>query len=179
MQRRQSAGNKPSHAAISRTLAEERDMTATILILNGPNLNLLGTREPHIYGTSTLNDIETLCHARAKTHDLSIDFRQSNSEADLIGWVQEARDARVGLIINPAAYTFTSVGLHDALKMFEAPKIELHISNVHRREKTYHNSRMSAVADGVIAGLGIAGYAVAIDAIVELRRQRASKVAKL
>jgi 3-dehydroquinate dehydratase-2 len=159
----------------SRRALRETVMAATILILNGPNLNLLGVREPEIYGTSTLKDVEALCQARAKTHGLAIAFRQSNSESELIGWVQDAREKMVGLIINPAAYTFTSIGLRDAIKMFDGPKIELHISNVHKREKIYHNSIMSAVADGVIAGLGIAGYAIAIDAIVELRRHRAPK----
>jgi 3-dehydroquinate dehydratase II len=154
-------------------------VAATVLILNGPNLNLLGTREPEIYGTSTLKDVEALCHARAKTHGLAVDFRQTNSESELIGWVQDARAKRVGLIINPAAYTFTSIGLRDAIKMFDGPMIELHISNVHSREKIYHNSLMSAVADGVIAGLGVGGYAIAMDAIVELKRQQALKIAKL
>ena len=108
-------------------------MTATILVLNGPNLNLLGVREPEIYGTSTLKDIEALCHARAKTHGLAVEFRQTNSESELIGWVQGARGKMAGLIINPAAYTFTSIGLCDAIKMFDGPMIELHISNVHKR----------------------------------------------
>ena len=98
-------------------------MTATILVLNGPNLNLLGVREPEIYGTSTLKDIEALCHARAKTHGLAVEFRQTNSESELIGWVQGARGKMAGLIINPAAYTHTSVALRDALRCLATPRM--------------------------------------------------------
>ena len=123
-----------------------------IYILNGPNLNRLGTREPDIYGTTTLTEIEAMCRAAAPGQPIV--FRQTNSETQLIEWVHEAIDSGSGIIINPAAYTFTSLALLDALKMFPGPIIELHISNIHKREANYHNSYVSKVATAVIAGLG-------------------------
>jgi 3-dehydroquinate dehydratase-2 len=141
-------------------------MTKPIYVLNGPNLNRLGTREPHIYGTTTLADVEKMC--RAEAGDQRIEFRQTNSETQLIEWVHEAIDNGAGIVINPAAYTFTSLALMDALKMFPGPIIELHISNVHRREALYHNSLVSKAATAVIAGLGAKGYATAIRAMRDL-----------
>ena len=141
-------------------------MTKPIYIINGPNLNRLGTREPHIYGTTTLADVEASC--RAKAQNQPIEFRQTNSETQLIDWVHEAIDEGAGIIINPAAYTFTSLALFDALKMFPGPIIELHISNIHRREPIYHRSYVSPVATAVIAGLGTNGYAIAVKAICDL-----------
>jgi 3-dehydroquinate dehydratase-2 len=141
-------------------------MTKPIYVLNGPNLNRLGTREPHIYGTTTLADVEKMC--RAEAGDQRIEFRQTNSETQLIEWVHEAIDNGAGIVINPAAYTFTSLALMDALKMFPGPIIELHISNVHRREALYHNSLVSKAATAVIAGLGARGYATAIRAMRDL-----------
>jgi 3-dehydroquinate dehydratase-2 len=141
-------------------------MTKPIYILNGPNLNRLGTREPHIYGTTTLADVEASCRAQAKNQP--IEFRQTNSETQLIDWVHEAIDQGAGIIINPAAYTFTSLALFDALKMFPGPIIELHISNIHKREAHYHNSYVSKVAAAVIAGLGAKGYTVAIGAMQDM-----------
>jgi 3-dehydroquinate dehydratase-2 len=142
-------------------------MTQPIYILNGPNLNRLGTREPHIYGTTTLADVEKMC--RAEAGDQAIEFRQTNSETQLIDWVHEAIDkAAAGIIINPAAYTFTSLALFDALKMFPGPIIELHISNIHKRESMYHNSYVSKVATAIIAGLGAKGYGTAVRAMREL-----------
>jgi 3-dehydroquinate dehydratase-2 len=141
-------------------------MTKPIYVLNGPNLNRLGTREPHIYGTTTLADVEKMC--RAEAGDQQIEFRQTNSETQLIEWVHEAIDNGAGIVINPAAYTFTSVALMDALKMFPGPIIELHISNVHRREALYHNSLVSKAATAVIAGLGAKGYATAMRAMRDL-----------
>ena len=135
-----------------------------IYILNGPNLNRLGKREPHIYGTTTLAEIEANC--RAAAGDYPVVFRQTNSEEALINWVHEAIDEAAGIIINPAAFTFTSLALLDALKMVEAPVIELHISNIHKREQIYHRSYVSMRADAVIAGLGAHGYVVAADAIL-------------
>jgi 3-dehydroquinate dehydratase-2 len=137
-----------------------------IYVLNGPNLNRLGTREPHIYGTTTLADVEKLCRAAAETQPL--EFRQTNSETQLVEWVHEAIDNGAGIIINPAAYTFTSLALLDALKMFVGPIIELHITNVHRREAHYHNSFVSKAATAVIMGLGARGYPVAVRAMREL-----------
>ncbi|MGO4174698.1 type II 3-dehydroquinate dehydratase [Bosea sp. TAF32] len=139
-----------------------------IYILNGPNLNLLGQREPAIYGSTTLAEIGERCTAKAKTLGFTVDFRQTNFEGELVESVQQARQEACGIIINPAGYSFTSVALLDALKMFERPKIELHISNVHARESIYHNSLVSRTATGIIIGLGAAGYELAIQAMAGL-----------
>lgn len=141
-------------------------MTKPIFVLNGPNLNRLGTREPEIYGKATLADVEALCRATLPEHE--IDFRQSNREGELVEWVHDAIDAGAGIVINPAAYTFTSIALLDALKMFEGPIIEVHISNIHKREPYYHHSYVSKVATGVIAGLGVEGYVLALKAIANI-----------
>ncbi|HEY0918315.1 type II 3-dehydroquinate dehydratase [Devosia sp.] len=135
-----------------------------IFILNGPNLNRLGTREPHIYGTVTLAEIELSCREAAAGHPVV--FRQSNSEEWLIEWVQEAIDDAAGIIINPAAFSFTSMALLDALKMFPGPITELHISNLYRREAIYHRSYVSMVATSVMAGFGPGGYALAVTDMV-------------
>jgi 3-dehydroquinate dehydratase II len=135
-----------------------------IYVLNGPNLNRLGKREPHIYGTTTLADIEASCRDEAK--DRPIEFRQTNSEAQLIDWIHEAIDSAAGIIINPAAFTFTSIAVLDALKMFSGPIIELHITNIHKREAYYHHSYISKVATAVIAGLGPSGYRTATRAMI-------------
>jgi 3-dehydroquinate dehydratase-2 len=145
-------------------------MSKPIYILNGPNLNRLGKREPEIYGKTTLAEIEAEC--RAEATDQAIEFRQSNSEAQLIDWIHEAIDEGSGIIINPAGYSFTSIALLDALKMFPGPIIELHITNIHRREAHYHHSYVSKTATAVIAGLGPNGYRVAVSAMRELLRQR-------
>ncbi len=139
-------------------------MPETILILNGPNLNLLGTREPEIYGATTLADIEANCHAHAKSVGVSIDFRQSNTEGELVDWVQQAQGTAIAIIINAAAYTHTSVALHDALKATGLPIVELHLSNVYKRESFRHKSFISSVANGVMCGFGAHGYVMAIDA---------------
>lgn len=136
-----------------------------VFVLNGPNLNLLGEREPHIYGHTTLAEIRERCHARAAAQGLTVDFRQTNFEGVLIESVHEARKGAAGIIINPAGLTFTSIALLDSLKMFEGPKIELHISNVHKREEIYHNSLVSKTATAVMAGLGPSGYEIALDAM--------------
>ena len=142
-------------------------MTKPIYVLNGPNLNRLGTREPHIYGTTTLTDVEAMCRTEAGAQP--IEFRQTNSETQLIDWVHEAIDKSAGgIIINPAAYTFTSMALFDALKMFPGPIIELHISNIHKRESIYHHSFVSTVATAIIAGLGAKGYVAAVRAMRDL-----------
>ncbi|MGO4405448.1 type II 3-dehydroquinate dehydratase [Bosea sp. RAF48] len=139
-----------------------------IYILNGPNLNLLGQREPAIYGSTTLAEIGERCEAKARSLGFAVDFRQTNFEGELVESVQQARQEACGIIINPAGYSFTSVALLDALKMFERPKIELHISNVHARESIYHNSLVSRTATGIIIGLGAAGYELAIQAMAGL-----------
>jgi 3-dehydroquinate dehydratase II len=138
-------------------------MAKPIYVLNGPNLNRLGTREPHIYGATTLAQVETMC--REASPDTPIVFRQSNREYEIIEWIHEAIDKGSAIIINPAAFTFTSMAIMDALKMFPGPSIELHISNVHKREPIYHKSYMSAVVTAVIAGLGPNGYPTAVRAI--------------
>lgn len=139
-----------------------------ILVLNGPNLNLLGLREPQIYGTGTLDDLETLCAETAEGLGLAIDFRQSNVEGELISWVQEARGRAAGLVINPAGYSHTSVALMDALLALDIPVIEVHISNIHKRESFRHHSYVSRAAEGVICGLGFAGYRLALIALSDI-----------
>lgn len=140
-------------------------MTGTIYVLNGPNLNLLGKRQPDIYGHETLADVESACAERAAVHGLKTRFLQSNAEHQLIDWIHEARESAVAIVINPAAYTHTSVAILDALNAFEGPVIEVHISNVHKREDFRHHSYVSLRADGVIAGCGTQGYLLAIDRV--------------
>lgn len=140
-------------------------MTHRIHVLNGPNLNRLGTREPHIYGSTTLAQIESMCRVAAGAHEIV--FRQTNAEHQLVDWIHDAIDAPAdGIVVNPAGLTFKSVPVMDALKMFDGPVIELHISNIHRRESVYHESLMSKVATAVIMGLGADGYRLAVEAMV-------------
>ncbi len=145
-------------------------MTKPIYILNGPNLNRLGVREPNIYGTTTLAEVETMSREVAGTHPVV--FKQSNAESQIIDWIHEAIDEGSGIIINPAGLTFTSIPILDALKMFPGPIIELHISNIHKREAIYHNSLVSRVATAVIAGLGVDGYPTAVSAILRMMNAR-------
>ena len=139
-----------------------------ILVLNGPNLNLLGTREPEIYGTGTLDDLETLCAETAEGLGIGIDFRQTNIEGELVSWIQEARGNAAGLIINPAAYSHTSIAIMDAIHALDIPVIEVHLSNIHKREAFRHHSYVSLAADGVICGLGFAGYRLALIALSDI-----------
>jgi 3-dehydroquinate dehydratase II len=142
-------------------------MTRTIHVLNGPNLNRLGKREPEIYGHTTLAEVETMC--RTAAGDASVVFRQTNYEGQLVEWIHEATDQTAeGIIINPAGLTFQSIPVLDALKMFPGPILELHISNIHRRDPIYHRSLVSTVATAVIAGLGARGYATAMRSMIEL-----------
>ena len=141
-------------------------MSKTIYILNGPNLNLLGRRQPEIYGRDTLADVERQC--REVAAGLTVDLRQTNSEAELIGWIHEARDKAKGIIINPGAFTHTSIAILDALNAFEGPVLEVHVSNVHKRESFRHHSYVSLRADGVVAGFGVDGYALAMRRMVAL-----------
>lgn len=141
-------------------------MSKPIYILNGPNLNRLGTREPEIYGRTTLTEVEASCREAASGRPIV--FRQSNREYEIVEWVHEAIDEGGGIIINPAAFTFTSMAIMDALKMFSGPIIELHISNIHKREPIYHKSYISPVATAVIAGLGTNGYSVAVRAMFDM-----------
>ncbi len=142
-------------------------MARTIHVLNGPNLNRLGKREPEIYGHTTLAEVEAMCHAAAGED--TVVFRQTNHEGQLVEWIHAATDTgAAGLVINPAGLTFTSIPVLDALKMFDGPVIELHISNIHRREPIYHRSLVSGVATAVIAGLDARGYATAVRSLREL-----------
>ncbi|WP_237154021.1 type II 3-dehydroquinate dehydratase [Oryzibacter oryziterrae] len=144
-------------------------MTLEVFILNGPNLNLLGTREPGVYGTLTLADIEASCRAKAAEVGFGeVEFHQSNHEGQLIDWIHEAGRRKAGVVINPGAYTHTSIALHDAIKGTGVPLIEVHISNVHARESFRHHSYVSPVAAGVIVGLGPRGYTLALEALAEI-----------
>jgi 3-dehydroquinate dehydratase-2 len=140
----------------------------TVFILNGPNLNLLGVRDPSVYGHDTLADIEERCLARAAALDLQIDFRQTNHEGQLVDWIQEARESAEGIILNAGALSHTSVAVLDALSAAELPVIEVHLSNIFRRESFRHHSYVSLAANGVICGLGAQGYELALDAIASL-----------
>jgi 3-dehydroquinate dehydratase II len=139
-----------------------------ILILNGSNLNMLGVRQPEIYGRTTLADIEAQCRERAATLGMEIEFRQSNHEGELVTWIQQARDTADGIIINAGAYTHTSVAILDALKVAELPVIEVHISNIHARESFRHHSYISPAATGIIVGLGPMGYLLGLEALANL-----------
>ncbi|SIR16776.1 MULTISPECIES: type II 3-dehydroquinate dehydratase [unclassified Bosea (in: a-proteobacteria)] len=143
-------------------------MSRLVYVLNGPNLNLLGKRQPHIYGHETLADVERDCRALAEELGLALRFRQSNREYELIDWIHEAREDGAGIVINPAAFTHTSVALLDALNTFEGPVIECHISQVHKREAFRHHSYVSLRSDGVIAGFGTQGYQLGLRRIAKL-----------
>lgn len=148
-------------------------MTSTVLILNGPNLNLLGKRQPDIYGRETLADVEAQCRALAGELGLTIEFKQSNAEHHLIDWIHEARESAAGIIINPAAFTHSSVAILDALSACEFPILEVHISNVHKREAFRHHSYVSLIATGVIAGFGVQGYTLALRHMAHLLAKKA------
>lgn len=139
-----------------------------IAVLNGPNLNMLGLRQPAIYGQVTLDDVEQLCAQTAERLDIAIDFRQTNGEGELVSWVQECRNRAAGIVINPGAYTHTSIALLDALLAVDLPVIEVHISNIHRREAFRQTSYVSKAAVGVICGLGIQGYALGLQAMADI-----------
>jgi 3-dehydroquinate dehydratase-2 len=144
-------------------------MAKTVYVLNGPNLNLLGSREPEVYGRATLADVEKLCRATAKQRGLTVEFRQSNHEGEIVDWIQEARAAKAaGVVINPAGYGHTSVAILDALAALEAPVIEVHISNIHARESFRRRTYVSQVARAVLCGFGVHGYALAIEGLAAL-----------
>jgi len=143
----------------------ESDDHPLIAVLNGPNMNMLGLRQPELYGAATLDDVEQLCAETGEALGFAIDFRQTNVEGELISWVQECRGRAAGIIINPAGYTTTSVALMDALLAVELPVIEVHVTNIHRREEFRQHSYVSKAAVGVICGLGIQGYALALTAM--------------
>jgi len=141
-------------------------MTRNILILNGPNLNLLGTRQPEVYGATTLADIATLCSKKAETLGISVSFEQTNHEGEMVDLLHEAADTYAGVILNAGAYTHTSVALMDAISSISVPVIELHLSNIHAREEFRHKSYIAPVAVGQICGFGAAGYPLALDALM-------------
>jgi 3-dehydroquinate dehydratase II len=143
-------------------------MSKSVLILNGPNLNLLGKRQPEIYGKATLADVAESCRALAAELGLSASFQQSNAEHQLIDWIHEAREKSAAIIINAGALTHTSIAIFDALNTFDGPVIEVHISNIHKRESFRHNSYISARADGVIVGCGVEGYQLALRRVATL-----------
>ena len=140
-----------------------KTITKTIYVLNGPNLNLLGRREPKIYGRATLKDVEVLCRKTAAEYKLAVEFRQSNHEGQIVDWIQEAGAKKAaGIVLNPGGYTHTSVAIHDAIKAVSVPVIEVHVSNIHARESFRHQSYVSPVAKAMICGFGVIGYALAI-----------------
>jgi 3-dehydroquinate dehydratase-2 len=143
-----------------------------ILVLNGPNLNMLGSREPDIYGSTTLDDIKRLVAARAGDLKLAVDFRQTNDEGELVSWIQGARGAAHGLVINAAAYTHTSVAVLDALLACGVPVVEVHLSNIYRREEFRHHSYVSRAATGIICGFGAHGYVLALEAVAKLLNEK-------
>jgi len=148
-------------------------MPGTVYVINGPNLNLLGTREPEKYGRSTLADVEALCREATARHGLNLEFRQSNHEGDLVDWFHEAaRTGAVGIVLNAAAYTHTSVALFDAINAVMLPTIEVHITNIHAREPWRHTSYVSLGAKAIVCGFGIAGYALAIDGLAAILKQQ-------
>jgi len=146
---------------------KEGAMAKTILVLNGPNLNLLGEREPAIYGHDTLADVEALCRAEAATAGYDIDFRQTNAEHEMVDWIQQGRKGLVGIVINPAAFTYAAYPVLDALKLVDCPVVEVHISNIHRREAEWRSqSIMTQVVTGIISGLGVNGYPLAVRHVI-------------
>jgi len=142
--------------------------TKPIFVLNGPNLNLLGTREPHIYGSQTLDDVRALCEAKAAEHGYKVEFRQSNHEGVLVDWLQEARGAAAAVVLNPGAYGHTSVAIHDALQAVEVPIVECHLSNLAKREPFRHHSYVTSAARGIVAGFGAMSYELAVTAAAKL-----------
>ena len=146
-------------------------MSYNILILNGPNLNMLGLREPEIYGHQTLDDIRALCESRAEDCGLAVDFRQSNHEGKLIDWIQQAPKVHAGIILNPGGYTHTSVAIMDALRAVDLPAIELHLSNIHRREPFRRRSYVAQAVQGSICGFGAQGYVLALDGMRALLKE--------
>jgi 3-dehydroquinate dehydratase-2 len=150
-------------------------MSRTIYVLNGPNLNLLGVREPHLYGSTTLAEVEARCHALAAELGFACEFRQTNHEGVLVDWIQEARERAAGVVINPAGLSFRSIPVLDALKTLDQPIAEVHVTNIHRRDPLYQHSLVSLAATGVICGFGPFGYELALRAIAHCLGDTASR----
>lgn len=168
-QQRKKSGGKASGPQASRSRASSpKASTPVIYVLNGPNLNMLGLRQPEIYGRDTLADVEKLCLVAAKRLGMTTVFRQSNIEGELVDWIQEARTHADGIVINAGAYTHTSVALLDALNAAEKPCVEVHLSNIHRREEFRHHSYISLAAKGMICGFGPKGYVLALEALADI-----------
>ena len=149
-------------------------MPGTILVLNGPNLNLLGEREPEIYGHDTLADVEALCRTEAEGAGFALDFRQTNDEGEMVGWIQQHRKGLAGIVINPAAFSYAAYPVLDALKLVDCPVVEVHISNIHRREAEWRSkSIMTQVVTGIISGLGVGGYPLAVRHIIGASKRSA------
>ncbi len=148
-------------------------LSKPIFVLNGPNLNLLGQREQEVYGAKMLDDVKAECLSFGAENGCAIDFRQSNSESELVGWIHQANSAAIGVVINAGAYTHTSIALHDAIKGIDVPVLELHISNIHAREEFRHHSMMASACIGQICGLGTAGYTLALQAMLTHLGQQA------
>ena len=156
-------------------MSKDSGMKRVVYIINGPNLNLLGKRQPAIYGQETLADVEIACRRVATESNLELEFHQSNREYEIIDWIHEARETAAGIVINPAAFTHSSVAILDALNAFDGPVLEIHISNVHKREAFRHHSFVSSRADGVIAGFGTQGYTLALRRLARLIDETATK----
>jgi 3-dehydroquinate dehydratase II len=154
-------------------------MGRTIYVFNGPNLNLLGQREPEIYGYDTLADVEARCRALVDTASLSLDFRQTNAEHEMVEWFQEVRAGAGGVVFNPAAFTYAAYSVLDAIKLLDCPVIEVHISNIHRREAEWRSkSIMTQVVTGIISGLGVRGYELAVQHLIQLQQRKPASAAK-
>jgi 3-dehydroquinate dehydratase-2 len=164
-------GRIPAAAVFSTGKMPKKSKTLPVYVLNGPNLNLLGTREPEVYGSTTLTEIGKMVSAKARTHGLTTVFRQSNHEGELIDWIQECRAKGCALVLNAGALTHTSVALYDACRALSHPIIEVHLSNPYAREPFRHRSFISAAANGVICGLGATGYLLAVDALAQMLKQ--------
>jgi 3-dehydroquinate dehydratase-2 len=158
------------HSCKEQPTEREEHAMKRLMILNGPNLNLLGVREPHIYGTTTLAQIRESCEQHAKKLSLELSFHQSNHEGEIVDWIQSARQTADAIIINPAGYSFTSIAILDAIKAFEGLVVEVHISNIHARDEHHRHSKISSAATGVIAGLGPYGYIAAMDAVAQMKK---------
>jgi 3-dehydroquinate dehydratase II len=161
----------PAQARLIGSSPQEEHAMKRLMILNGPNLNLLGVREPHIYGTTTLAQVRENCEQHASRLGLELSFHQSNHEGELVDWIQSARQTADAIIINPAGYSFSSIAILDAIKAFDGPVLEVHISNIHARDELHRHSKISSAVSGVICGLGPYGYIAAMHAVAQMAKK--------